>query len=233
MVNRFSNSVLAYDFDEEGRIAYAPDFGTEGDLEGASSSKSKFPTLQRYGWWENEMMEVMFESRSLSVFEIIDSSYLTALDKMKILNEDDVRPLEYSFSYVQAQSTLEGDVTRAGVAFARYDPETGETDPLKILMSTGLFGVKYLLLNAPMDLLDKPIDKWNVDEQLKKRARGAGHTSGVIFRPSFEAAKDMWVVDDVRMKQLAQYGIENQRLTMFHTRAREGPAGCAHASGGV
>ena len=60
----FSNSVLAYDFDEEGRIAYAPDFGTEGDLEGASSSKSKFPTLQRYGWWENEMMEVLFESRS-------------------------------------------------------------------------------------------------------------------------------------------------------------------------
>lgn len=221
MVNRFSNAVLAYDFDEDGRIAYAPDFGTEGDLEGASSSKSKFPTLQRYGWWENEMMEVLFECRSLSVFEIIDSSYLTALDKMKILNEDDVRPLEYSFSYVQAQSTLEGDVTRAGVAFARYDPETGETDPLKILMSTGLFGVKYLLLNAPMDLLDKPIDKWNVDEQLKKRARGAGHTSGVIFRPSFEAAKDMWVVDDVRMKQLAQYGIENQRLTMFHTRARE------------
>ena len=54
------------------------------------------------------------------------------------------------------QSTLEGDVTRAGVAFARYDPETGETDPLKILMSTGLFGVKYLLLNAPMDLLDNP-----------------------------------------------------------------------------
>lgn len=221
MVNRWGNWILAYDFNEEGKITYAPDFGTEGDLEAKSNSKSKFPTFQRYGWWENEMMEVLFECRSLSVFEIIDSSYLTALDKMTVLNQDDVRPIEYSFSYVLGQSSLEGDVTRAGVAFARYRDDIGETDPLKILMSTGLFGVKYLLLNAPEDLLLNPVDKWDVDEELKKRSRGAGHKAGVIFRPSYEAAKDMWVVDDVRMKQLAQYGIENQRLEMFHDRARE------------
>ncbi|MCH2665469.1 M28 family peptidase, partial [bacterium] len=124
MVNRWGNWILAYDFDEDGRITYAPDFGTEGDLEGNSNSKSKFPTFQRYGWWENEMMEVLFECRSLSIFEIIDSSYLTALDKMTVLNQDDVRPIEYSFSYVVGQSTLEGDVTRAGVAFAKHNPET-------------------------------------------------------------------------------------------------------------
>jgi len=221
MVNRWGNWVLAYDFDEEGRITYAPDFGTEGDLEAKSNSKSKFPTFQRYGWWENEMMEVLFECRSLSVFEIIDSSYLTALDKMNVLNQDDVRPMEYSFSYVLGQSTLEGDVTRAGVAFAKHSSVTGETEPLKILMSTGLFGVKYLLLNSPEELLTNPVDKWDVDEKLKKVSRGVGHRGGVIFRPSYEAAKDMWVIDDVRMKQLAQYGIENQRLDMFHGRARE------------
>ena len=221
MVNRWGNWILAYDFDEDGRITYAPDFGTEGDLEGNSNSKSKFPTFQRYGWWENEMMEVLFECRSLSIFEIIDSSYLTALDKMTVLNQDDVRPIEYSFSYVVGQSTLEGDVTRAGVAFAKHNPETGETDPLKILMSTGVFGVKYLLLNSPESLLASPVDKWDVDEALKKRSRGVGHQAGIIPRPSYEAAKDMWVVDDVRMTQLAQYGIENQRLEMFHSRARE------------
>ena len=221
MVNRWGNSVLAYDFDEEGRITYAPDFGTEGDLEAKSNSKSKFPTYQRYGWWENEMMEVLFQCRSLSVFEIIDSSYLTALDKMNVLNQDDVRPMEYSFSYVPGQSTLEGHVTRAGVAFSSYDPKTDEADPLKILMSTGMFGVKYLLLNSPEEMLRNPVDKWDVDEKLKKVSRGVGHRGGVIFRPSYEAAKDMWVIDDVRMKQLAQYGIENQRLEMFHNRARE------------
>ena len=103
----------------------------------------------------------VFECRSLSVFEIIDSSYLTALDKMNVLNQDDVRPMEYSFSYVRGQSTLEGDVTRAGVAFAKHNKVTGQTDPLKILMSTGLFGVKYLLLNSPKEFLTSPVDKWD------------------------------------------------------------------------
>ena len=213
MRNRFSNQILAYQLDEEGRIVSAPDMGTEGD--------KKFPTLQRYGWWENEMMGVLFKSRSISVFEIIDSSYLSALDYMTVLNENDTQPMEFSYSYVKNQSTMEGHVTRAAVAFAQEDHITGEIEPLKILMSTGLFGVKYLLINAPQEFLDRPVDKWDVDEKLLEYARGAGYQAGVIFRPSFQAAKDMWVIDDVRMKQLAQYGIQNSRLSLLHDGARE------------
>lgn len=213
MRNRFSNQVLAYEIDEDGRIVSAPDLGSEGD--------KKFPTTQRYGWWENEMMEVLFKCAPLSVFEIIDSSYLSALDFMTVLNANDTQPLEFSYSYIQNQSTKEGDVTRAAVAFSRLDHVTGEPEPLKILMSTGLFGVKYLLINAPQEFLDNPVNVRDVDEDLLERARGAGYEPGVIFQPSYKAAKDMWVIDDVRMKQLAQYGIENNRLTLLHNNARE------------
>ena len=213
MRNRFSNQILAYDIDDEGRITSAPDLGNEGD--------KKFPTTQGYGWWENEMMEVLFESRALSVFEIIDSSYLSALDYMTVLNAGDTQPLEYGYSYIQNQSTKEEDVTRAAVAFSRVDPRTNEPENLKILMSTGLFGVKYLLINAPEEYLENPVDMWAVNDEMLEKARGTGYPPGLILYPPYKAAKDMWVIDDIRMKQLAQYGIENSRLTMLHNNARE------------
>ncbi len=213
MRNRFDNKILAYQMDEDGRIVSAPDMGTEGD--------KKFPILQRYGWWENEMMEVLFKCRAISVFEIIDSSYLSALDYMTVLNEGDTRPIEYGYHYIENQSMKEGNVTRAAVAFAGVDFMTGEIEPLKILMSTGLFGVKYLLINAPQEFLDSPVSKWDVNPEMLETSRGVGYPPGVIFNPSYHAAKDMWVIDDIRMKQLAQYGIENARLSLLHDAARE------------
>ncbi len=211
--NRYANQILAYQIDDEGEIISAPDLGNEGD--------KKFPTTQSYGWWENEMMEVLFKCRPISVFEIIDSSYLSALDYMTVLNEGDTQPLEFSHYYIKDQSIKEGNVTRAAVAFAALDPMTGSSEPQKILMSTGLFGVKYLLINASEEYLDRPVDKWDVDEKLLEESRGDGYPAGVIFYPAYKAAKDMWVIDDVRMKQLAQYGIENSRLAMLHKGARE------------
>jgi len=213
MRNRFSNRILAYEIDEAGRIASAPDLGSEGD--------KKFPITQRYGWWENEMMEVLFKCAPLSIFEIIDSSYLSALDFMTVLNAHDTQPMQFSYSYIQNQSTKEGNVTRAAVAFSQLNHLTDKAESLKILMSTGLFGVKYLLINAPQELLENPVKISDVDDQLLERARGEGYKPGVIFQPSYKAAKDMWVIDDVRMKQLAQYGIENNRLTLLHNSARE------------
>ena len=167
------------------------------------------------------MLAVLFKCRSLSVFEIIDSSYLSALDFMTVLNAGDSQPMEYGYYYIENQSIKEGDVTRAAVAFTAMNPTTDRPDPIKILMSTGLFGVKYLLTNAPEELLEQPVDKWDVDDELLERSRGAGYPPGIILYPSYKAAKDMWVVDDIRMKQLAQYGITNARLEKLHTHAAD------------
>jgi hypothetical protein len=212
MRNRFSNKIQAYEIDSDGQIVSAPDLGTEGD--------KKFPTTQGYGWWENEMMEVLFKCRAVSIFEIIDSSYLSALDYMTVLNEGDTQPLEFGYHYIENQSIKEGNVTRAAVAFAGIHHASGKPMSIKILMSTGLFGVKFLLINAPEKYLDTPVDKWAVDDALLEESRGPGYPPGVILYPSYKAAKDMWVIDDVRMKQLAQYGIENTRLKLLHDAAR-------------
>ncbi len=210
--NRFSNQILAYQIDDEGRVVSAPDMGREGA--GPDGKKGKFPLVQGYGWWENGMIGVVFRCRALSLFEIVDSGYLSVLDYMKVLGRDNSEPQEYGFRYVANQGRKEGKVTQAAVVFA----PPGER--VKILMSSGLFGIKYLLINAPGDLLTDPVSR--VDGQTVKRSLGEGYVAdgNVITLPSYRAAQDMWIVDDVRMKQLARYGVENQRLFRLHEKAR-------------
>ena len=213
--NRFTNEILAYEINDAGEIVSAPDFGREGA--GPDGKIGKFPLVQRYGWWDNEMMEVVFKCRSLSLFEIVDSGYLSVLDHMQVLGRDNSEPYEFGYRYVANQGTKEGDVTQAAVVFAPPGKR------IKILMSSGLFGIKYLLSNAPEELLLNPVDPRQVTDRVIKRSLGVGYEAdgGMIPLPSYRTAQDMWIVDDVRMKQLARYGVSNQRLSRLHNRARE------------
>ena len=61
------------------------------DGAGSDGRNGKYPLVQGYGWWDNEMMGVLFRCRSLSLFEIVDSSYLSVLDHMKVLGRDNSR----------------------------------------------------------------------------------------------------------------------------------------------
>ncbi|MFH1009377.1 MAG: FtsX-like permease family protein [Candidatus Latescibacterota bacterium] len=209
MRNVNANKILAYQMDEDGRITSAPDLGQEGD--------ASYPISQPYGWWENHMLEVLFPCRAISLFEIVDSRYLSTLDYMMVLGEDDAPPQSYGSDYVENQSTKEGMVTRAAVVFAKPDTR------VKVFMSTGLLGIKYLLTNAPEEWVDNPPQTDTVDEMTIKRAMGTGYSveQSVLFEPAFKAARDMWVLDDIRMKQLARYGVKNEKLEGLHSEARE------------
>jgi len=178
---------------------------------------------QPYGWWESEMLEVLFPCRAVSVFEAVDSRYLTVLDTMTVLGEDDATPQAFGYDYISGQSTVEGEAVDAAVVYVERQPGKREAGRVKVLMSTGLLGIKYLLTNAPEELLEEPLKPEAVTAELLDTARGAGYPSeaGIILRPSFVGAKDMWVIDDVRMKQLEAYGIRNQKLQLLHERARE------------
>ena len=48
---------------------------------------------------------------------------------------------------------------------------------------------------------------------------GSGCVAEVVDRPAYRVARDMWVIDDVRLKTLAQYGVVNQRVMGLHERA--------------
>ena len=161
-------------------------------------------------------MQIVFRAKALDVYEIIDSRYLTALDQLTVLAQNDAEPQWYGHSYIETQSTLEGRTVPAAVVFAKPGQR------LKLLMSTSLFGVKYLLTDAPDSFLKNPVEPSEVTLELLEKAQGQGYLvdEGLIVNPSYQGTRDMWVVDDVRLKQLARFGVENQRITQLHEEAR-------------
>lgn len=198
----------SYVLDQSGDIVFAPDQGQEGD--------KTYPLDAASGGWENSAFQVVFPCRSLDIFEIIDSRYLTALDNLTILGQNDAEPQWYGHRYIESQSGWEGRTVPAAVVFAK----TGQR--LKLLMGTSLFGVKYLLTNAPDSLLQNPVKPEDVDLALLERAQGQGYLidDGLVVNPSYKGARDMWVVDDARLKQLARFGVENERIAQLHEEAR-------------
>lgn len=198
----------SYALDEDGEIIYAPDRGQEGD--------KTFPLNAASSASENTTLQIVFRARALDVYEIIDSRYLTALDQLTVLAQNDAEPQWYGHSYIASQSGAEGRTVPAAVVFAK----SGQR--LKLLMSTSLFGVKYLLTNAPDSFLKNPVEPSQVTLELLEEAQGQGYLidEGLIVNPSYQGTRDMWVVDDVRLKQLARYGVENQRIAQLHEDAR-------------
>lgn len=209
--NRWGNTINAYKVNDDGEIVFAPDLGQEG-------AKS-YPIQVPNGWWEEEMIGVLFKSRSLSIFDIVDSRRLTVLDTLTILAPDNSPPQQWGSSYIARQSTKEGKVVTAAVAFVAPDQR------VKLFMSTGLFGIKYLLTNAPeympgreASILEEPLTYEEITKEVEELSQGIGYgpETSVVFYPSYKAARDMWVLDDVRMKRLQRFGIKNRRLWELH-----------------
>jgi len=208
MRNQYSNTVKAYEVGAEGQITSAPDMGQEG--------KETYPILQPWGWWENEMLQVVFKCRALSLFEIVDSRYLSVLDYLTVLDDRDGVPQSWGADYVELQSNEEGKISLASVVYAK--PGTR----VKALMSTSLFGVRYLLSNAPEEWVARPPAPEEVDEARVKQAYGRGYPveEGRVQWPAYAAARDMWVLNDARLKQLARYGVRNENFLRLHEQAR-------------
>ncbi|HOF61945.1 MAG TPA: FtsX-like permease family protein [Candidatus Latescibacteria bacterium] len=201
--------IKAYEIGDDGRIVMAPDLGQEGDKTYPMRVRADSPLLQT--------LQVLFEARALSLFEIIDSRYLSALDMMSVRGPDGSELRSYGMEVVPLQSRSEGKVESGAVAFAQ--PGTR----VKVLMSTSLFGIKYLLINAPDEFFTNPLKPSEVTPAHQIRAEGSGYPVdlGRIDRTSWRVARDIWVIDDVRMKTLTRFGIVNQRVMKLHEDARE------------
>lgn len=209
MRNRYSNTIKAYDVDPEtGAITSAPDMGQEGD--------ETYPMEHPWGWWENEMLQVLFECEPLSLFETIDSRYLSVLDYVTVLNDRDGVPQSWGADFVEDQSLEEGKVTLAAVVYG--EPGT----QVKALLSTSLFGVPYMLTGAPKQWLTEPLQTQQMDKQVLRQAYGEGYSvdQGVLRVPALLAAMDMWLLDDARIKLLAHYGVRNDKFMNLHEQAR-------------
>ena len=83
-------------------------------------------------------------------------------------------------------------------------------DRVKIAMRSGIIGIRYLLLNSQ-------------SAASEEEARGVGFrtlSSGSFPRTSFRALRDMWTLNEARIRELRSYSIENHRLDTLHEQAR-------------
>ncbi len=148
-------------------------------------------------WWISKRTLILFPCIATDFYDTVDPRYLTKLSQISIYGEGHTAPQEYGYAIGF------GPTEPVGTVFTR----PGEK--VKIAMRSGAIGVRFLLLNS-------------LGVESKEAALGAGFktlTHGSFVRTSFQAAKDMWMLNEARIQELQRYAIENQRLNVLHADA--------------
>ncbi|MCE2448785.1 MAG: M28 family peptidase [Candidatus Latescibacteria bacterium] len=185
-----------------GRITYAPDRGVQGD--------ESYPMRVAMDWRDKQWMVILFPCVPYNFFDIVDPRYLTKLSNVQVFDETNGPPVEYGYTIGEGPSAQNEPV---GVLFARPGSH------IKMGFGAGLLGFRSLLLNAT-----------SVTDKEKAEGEGFEIRPGTSFaRTTFQAAQDMWNLDESRMRELRSFAIENQRLNDLHYRAESELAQAAEA----
>lgn len=150
-------------------------------------------------WWITKTTRILFPCIATDFYETVDPRYLTKLSSISIYGPGNTAPQEYGYAIGF------GADEPVGVVF------TTPGERVKIAMRSGAIGVRYLLLNSQ-------------GAETEEMARGKGFqtlTHGSFLRTSFQAAQDMWLLNEARMRELQAYSVENMRLKNLHSQARE------------
>ncbi|HIE09399.1 MAG TPA: ABC transporter permease, partial [Armatimonadetes bacterium] len=200
----YKNSVLeAYKIDPEtGDITYAPDLGIDGE--------KRYPrdVTGRVGLRRPLMV---FRCRAIDIYDLVDPRYLETLEQGFVFDATtDAEPLSWGLSLPVAvpMGTMGGAppsdpsyVEPCAVAFA----PPGQA--IKVGFSMGLLGLRMILLNST-----------------PKKPEGIGFKAGrvrAIPMTSLQAAKDMWMLNESRLRLQARHGIVNQRVHELHRAAKK------------
>ncbi len=148
--------------------------------------------------WITRATSVLFPCITTDFYETVDPRHLSRLTELSVYGAGNTAPQEYGYTLGY------GPNEPVGVVF------TTPGERVKLIMSAGPIGIRFMLLNS-----DGPGSE--------QAARGSGFTTlthGAITHTAFQAAIDMWTLDEARIRELRAYGIQNQRLNALHKQAR-------------
>jgi len=182
---------------ETGEIILAPDLGSGGALQ--------YPVEFSMDYKDKNWLHVLFESKAIGVFELIDPQYLTDLDELDVFDGANSIPNQYGYYKRPPFGLWTSDSEPLAVAFAKRDTR------VKILGLSGLLGRRLLLLNSQEENIDK------------EKAEGVGFDvekiSSILNTP-YQGAKDMVILNTFRRRNFEQYGIKNERLVELQKESR-------------
>jgi hypothetical protein len=202
---------------DKGSINFAPDLGVTG---------AKFMPLDvQVTTARKEVSVILFRCVPTSIFDLVDQQSLRALVSITVLDgATDGEPRMYGYAIDPQDPWLVGSyVEDLAVIFSQ--PGTR----LKILMGAGPGATRLLLINPdsvkpegrgylvggdPSQAQDAELrgkvtlDKFDPEREI---ARG-----GAIYHTALHVARDIWRLDDFRIRRLAKYRIINEGINKLH-----------------
>ncbi|MFC1735423.1 FtsX-like permease family protein [Candidatus Hydrogenedentota bacterium] len=190
--------VEAYGIDNEtGSIIYAPDEGQNGE--------ERYPArnVRIANKDKREVTAVVFKCESAGLFGLLDPRYLDLLRNIEVVDAM-TKTSPKSYSYCRAlrfgsRTSSHGDT--CAVVFSK--PE----DNLTITMSLGIVGRRLVLCNSSEEEPD------GIGYPLSDHKN--------IYNTEYHVARDMWHLDEGRIRKHANVGITNARINDLHSKAKE------------
>ena len=226
----------AFTLDRNGHMIFAPDRGAERQRFSPSFNKAT-GTLnykdKKLNAISPDASLIVFKSRAVTLFDTLDQRYFTVLTEMTVLDaKTDANPVEYGYLRPAAAAGV-ATVEPIAIIFGKYgdengkDPTTEGVEPaedtskgerFKLIMAAGLLGKRLVLLNT-----DPTITARNDTRGYEGKGFPIRNTEAAnrVLRVSYQSAKDLWVVDQQRIRLLKGFGINNERVDALH-----GAAGC-------
>ena len=195
----------AYDVDPAtGAITYAPDLSKRAETHHGKPAWGGY--LHFNVRWSDTVDRtiVLFPTMPQEIYSLIHPSSMRSPRALTIVDVNDVAPRQYGYN-------LTGAITSpTAVLFGAAVPE--EKDRLKILV-------------AGMPLLNTD------DGETGEHGFGDGYiaTDGPLTHTTYDAAVDLWRVDEVRLETMREHAIENAHLQQLHEEARTQIEAAEHA----
>ncbi|MCS6861729.1 MAG: M28 family peptidase [Abditibacteriales bacterium] len=216
----------AFHFNDAGEIDYAPDLGSDGN---AKFNFRQFAMNDKGG---KVLNYVIFPCVSVTLIELVDPRYLVSLQNLKVLDADTEGDPHYFGIFLPLATRYDMSyVEPVAMVFVQRNAK------IKVLMSLGLVGFRLVLINADVRSPQYK-DRWSKPPLKGLLAMKHDHPQGRGFRitqptifsdAALQVTKDLWVLDDSRLRLLAQHGISNDRLNQLHRLALDALENAARA----
>ena len=143
---------------------------------------------------------MLFPTRARPLYGLIEPRSLRAVDMVKVLDGRGVEPRQYGYVIGQrAQQVF-------GVLFG--SPGLEEENRLKLLI--GDVDQRQLLLNSS-----------GYRDEEEARGRGFLLAHDELGFTALQAARDMWNLDEARIRSMRRHAIENARIDRLHARVAD------------
>ena len=186
-------TVGAYVLDPEtGDVAYAPDLSTRAEkFHGKPLGSGRLTHAVRRVRQTKPL--VLFPCISRPLYGLVHPNFLFNVHSMKVIDRSGVAPRQFGYLFSGMEPAI--------VVFAPR--EMREDDGLKMLMPGAM------LINSP-------------GGDTEEEARGIGYSLSKdrLIPTEYLAVRDMWRLNDARLRTMRRHAIENQRLTRLHESGR-------------